>query len=255
MSFWQNKKKRKIFIWLTSIFLVLAILIGACAIYLSKYYRADKDAIDAFAPEVEVTQEKWEDGTLVFKPENAVAGMIFYPGGKVEYTAYIPLMEACAAKGFLCVLMDMPFNLAVFDIDAADGVRGEFPQIDSWFMAGHSLGGSMAAAYLEDNADDFAGLILLGSYSTKDLSNSGLRVLSVYGSEDKVLDKEKYEKNKANLPADFIEVVIEGGCHAYFGMYGAQEGDGTPSITNEQQIQRTAGEIINFVAGTPRLIN
>ena len=106
-----------------------------------------------------------------------------------------------------------------------------------------------------DNADDFAGLILLGSYSTKDLSNSGLRVLSVYGSEDKVLDKEKYEKNKANLPADFIEVVIEGGCHAYFGMYGAQEGDGTPSITNEQQIQRTAGEIINFVAGTPRLIN
>ena len=254
MSFWQNKKKRKIFIWLTSVFLVIAVLVGACAIYLCDYYRADEDAITAFAPEVEVTQETWEDGTLVYAPENAVAGFIFYPGGKVEYTAYIPLMQACAAKGLLCVLLDMPFNLAVLDIDAADGVQEKFPQIESWFIGGHSLGGSMAAAYLADNADAFDGLILLGAYSTKDLSSTHIRALSVYGSEDKVLNKEKYEKNKENLPPDYIERVIEGGCHAYFGMYGAQEGDGTPTISCEEQILQTAAIIIDFVAGTPRLI-
>lgn len=254
MSFWQDKKKRKIFIWLTSIFLALALLVGACAIYLSKYYHADEEAIAEFAPEMTVTQEEWEDGTLVYKPENAVAGLIFYPGGKVEHTAYIPLMKACASRGIVCVLIEMPFNLAVFDSKAADGVREKFPQIESWFIGGHSLGGAMAAAYLEKNADDFAGLVLLGAYSTKDLSNTHLRVLSIYGGEDKVLNKEKYEKNKKNLPTDFIEVVIEGGCHAYFGMYGKQEGDGTPTITNEEQILYTAEQIIAFVAGTPRLL-
>ena len=54
---------------------------------------------------------------------------------------------------------------------------------------------------------------------------------------------DSYEKYRENLPADFTEVVIPGGCHAYFGCYGAQKGDGTPEITNEEQIRRTAEAI------------
>ena len=94
----------------------------------------------------------------------------------------------------------------------------------------------MAASYLSEHTEDFEGLILLGAYSTADLSDSDIDVLSVYGSEDKVMDIEKYEANKTNLPEDFKEVIIDGGCHAYFGMYGAQDGDGTPTLTNEEQI-------------------
>ena len=84
--------------------------------------------------------------------------------------------------------------------------------------------------------DEYEGLILLGSYSTADLSDTDLDVLSIYGSEDKVLNREKYEENKSNLPDDFSEVVIEGGCHAYFGMYGAQDGDGTPTIQTTSRL-------------------
>ena len=105
----------------------------------------------------------------------------------------------------------------------------------------------MAASYLKKNADDYEGLSLLGSYSTADLSESGLAVLSVYGSEDKVMNREKYEKNKSNLPGDFTEIVIEGGCHAHFGMYGAQDGDGVPGISNHEQISITAEKIINMI--------
>ena len=105
----------------------------------------------------------------------------------------------------------------------------------------------MAAAYIEDCDEAFEGLILLGSYSTADLSEDELSVLSIYGSEDLVMNREKYEENKGNLPLDFEEIVIEGGCHAYFGMYGAQEGDGVPSITNEEQIVLTAEAIAKFV--------
>lgn len=89
---------------------------------------------------------------------------------------------------------------------------------------------------------------MLGAYSTADLTDSQLKVLSIYGSEDQVLNYEKYEENKSNLSDDFTEVVIDGGCHAYFGMYGYQDGDGIPLITNEEQIQRTAEAIHEFIS-------
>ena len=113
-------------------------------------------------------------------------------------------------------------------------------------MSGHSLGGSMAASYLSRHPDDFEGLILLAAYSTADLKDSGLSVLSVYGSEDGVMNRNSYETYRENLPADFTEFIIPGGCHAYFGCYGAQKGDGTPEITNEEQIQLTAEAIGEF---------
>ena len=185
---------------------------------------------------------------MVFAPEEPSAGLIFYPGGKVEHTAYGPLMEACARQGVLCLLVEMPLRLAVLDVDAAEGLPEQFPQVDRWYMGGHSLGGSMAASYLSEKADDFAGLILLGSYSTVDLSDLALESLSVYGSEDGVLNRENYEENFTNLPADHTELVIDGGCHAGFGMYGPQEGDGTPTITAEEQIRLTAEAVTAFVA-------
>lgn len=245
-----DKRKRKILIITTSVVLALAVIVGACAVYLGDYYRADHEAIDAFLPQGAAWREE-PDGTIVFEPEGATKGLIFYPGGKVEHTAYIPLMQACAENGILCVLVEMPFRLAVLDVNAADGIQKEYPEIEDWYVGGHSLGGSMAASYLADHAEEYEGLILLGSYSTADLSATDLAVLSVFGSEDTVMNREKYEENKSNLPKDFAEYVIDGGCHAYFGMYGAQEGDGTPSITNGEQIRLTVEEIVRIIEEGP----
>ncbi|MBE6589409.1 MAG: alpha/beta hydrolase [Ruminococcaceae bacterium] len=244
MNFSENRRKRKIWIITAFVLLALLMIVAACAIYVGDYYRADQEAIEAFAPMNEVTFRTLEDGTMVFEPENADVGFIFYPGGKVDYTAYQPLMAACAKQGILCVLVKMPFNLAVLDMNAADGIQEKYPEIEDWYIGGHSLGGSMAASYLADHTNDYKGLILLGSYSTADLSETDLEVLSVYGSEDRVLNREKYDENKSNLPPDFKEVVIDGGCHSYFGMYGAQDGDGTPTIGNEEQIHLTVANIV-----------
>jgi hypothetical protein len=242
MTVFQKKSTRIIAAVCAAVLLCAA----ACGIYLGDYYRADMDSIQAFASEA-VRTDTLPGGDLVFYPEAAEAGLIFYPGGKVEYTAYIPLMKTLAADGILCVLVKMPGNLAVLDMAAAAGIPEQFPEIDAWYLAGHSLGGSMAASYLADHTDDFEGLILLGAYSTADLSNSGLVVLSLYGSQDLVMNREKYAKYRENLPADLTETVIDGGCHAYFGMYGAQEGDGIPTITNEEQITITAEAIRNLI--------
>ncbi len=238
------KKKSKV---LLAISAVLAACVLFIVVYVNDYYRADVDAIAAFTSAELVERQLMDENTIVYTPEDPKSGLIFYPGGKVEYTAYEPLMQACAANGILCALVEMPFNLAVLDIDAADGIQGLYPDVEDWYLGGHSLGGSMAASYLAENKEDYEGLILLGSYSTADLSNTSLNVLSVYGSEDQVLNHEKYSQYKENLPTDFTELVLEGGCHAYFGMYGAQDGDGTPTLSNIEQIKLTADAITNLI--------
>lgn len=242
-----KSKKTKIIIISGVVAAVLVLSLVLAALYLGDYYRAADGAIASFDPEEGITVTENADGSLVFSPENPIAGFIFYPGGKVEHNAYQQLMAELARDGVLTVLVKMPFNLAVLDVNAADGIKESYPEIDSWYIGGHSLGGSMAASYLEAHSEEFDGLVLLAAYSTVDLSATDLEVLSVYGSEDLVLDLERYDECCANLPGGFTEAVITGGNHAYFGIYGEQEGDGEADIPNSVQIRVTARRIMELI--------
>lgn len=225
-----------------AVFLVIAVAFG---LYAGDYYHAELEAIQELSLEVEYERmERLEDGSLVFCPAEYDSAVIFYPGGKVEALAYIPLMEHCAREGMLAVLMPMPFNLAVLAKDAAASIPEQFPEVEHWYMAGHSLGGSMAASFAAENTAWVEGVILLAAYSTEPLE---IPVLSIRGSEDGVLNMEKYEKYRTNLPADFEEHILEGGNHAGFGFYGPQEGDGTATISSREQIAGTAKLIAEFV--------
>lgn len=238
------RKKR---ILLLCVAVVLALVIG-CAVYAGDYYRASENAVAAMAGTQAVTVRQTDEGT-VFLPENPTAGFIFYPGGKVEYIAYAPLMLELAQRDVLCVLVRMPLNLAVLDVNAAAGIPEQFPEIGSWYIGGHSLGGSMAASFGAKHADDFQGLALLAAYSTADLTQTGLKVISLFGSEDGVLNREKYESYRVNLPENTAETVIEGGNHAGFGSYGAQDGDGNAQISAQEQTRVTAELLTEFFAG------
>ncbi len=245
----QNKKCNKGIKALVVILLVAGIIVGGCGVYVNDYYRAQTEEIAVFFTNSLVEEKEIDDGVIAFLPPDPVAGFIFYPGGKVEYTAYKPLMIACAQKGILCVLVEMPFNLAVLDVNRADGIVEKFPQIEKWAIGGHSLGGSMAASYIGSHAAQFNDLVLLGSYSTVDLNSANVDVLSIYGSEDGVMNREKYAEYKPNLPKNTVEFVIDGGNHSGFGMYGFQEGDGEATITNDEQINITAGKIADVIFG------
>lgn len=244
MKLFQSKRTKKIAI---AVLILMLVIIGCCALYVNDYYRADSKAIAEFEVENAVTKKVLEDDTIVYESEGAITGLIFYPGGKVEYTAYEPLMKSLASEGVLCMLVEMPFNLAVLDVNAADSLQELYPEIEEWYIGGHSLGGSMAASHLSKNVNEYDGLVLLGSYSTADLSQTDIDVLSIYGSEDKVLNHEKYLEYEVNLPEDFTELVIDGGCHAYFGMYGEQEGDGIAEISNAEQIKITTEAIMEMI--------
>ena len=249
----EKKNKKKLLLWLlltpVALFLILVITFK---IYTASYYRANNEIISRIEVLLnnKVSSYKDKNGT-VFIPKNQEirAVIVFYPGGKVEYTAYSSLMLELASKGYVCLLPKMPDNLAFLKIDAVESLTKPYKEETDtvknldWYLAGHSLGGVAAATYLKDQ-DTFKGLILCASYTPTDYSDSDIRLLSIYGSNDKVLNMDSYKEYRENWPKDSREYVINGGIHSYFGSYGIQDGDGEPGITNQEQIQETA-DVIN----------
>ena len=250
----QNKAKKVVFSILGAI--VLMIIVGAIAfkIYSNNYYKADTGTISDIADEADDVGYYYDDDMSVFVPleEGAKAVIVFYPGGKVEFNAYSGLMYELAEKGYLCLLPRMPENIAFLRVNAVDLIKERYPdrvqQYENldWYLAGHSLGGVAACQYLGEHLDEdeYKGIILCASYTTVDFSDTDLRLLSIYGSEDKVLKMDAYEESKSFWPKEATEYIIEGGIHSYFGNYGIQDGDGEPKITVYEQLEE-ATEVID----------
>ena len=228
--------------------LILGILAEAAFLYTNDSYTASDRAINLVEDGRDGVRIVEDFGkSIQFIPEKgADCALIFYPGAKVDYIAYSTLMEKLAQKGILCVLVHMPGNLAVLDKNAAERYRDLYPEIEDWYIGGHSLGGVCAASCLKENADSYKGLILLAAYSDTDLSKEAIRTLSIYGNRDQILNKEKYEEYKQNLP-NLSEAIIDGGNHSQFGDYGDQKSDGEAGIRRLVQMETTAQWIADFV--------
>lgn len=217
---------------------IVAALIFAGVSYVRDYYKATSTAQKAMLGNELVEVSEYETYYhFSLREKEAARGIIFYPGGKVEETAYAPLLLEITELGYEVFLVKMPVKLAMFGMNRADVVIEANPDVDEWIMAGHSLGGAIAASYSASHDDEIDGLVLLAAYSMEDLSDKEIDVFSIYGSEDGVLNMDNYQKYYENLPDDMIEIVIDGGNHAYFGYYGEQDGDGTASISRDEQIQ------------------
>lgn len=219
--------------------IILCILIGVSGLYISDYSQNTDESALQNTNDVKVTKT---DFGYFFDGPSEEEAMIFYPGGKVEDLAYSRLLKEIASNGIDCFLVHMPANLAVLSPNKAQDVLNEY-SYDSWYIGGHSLGGSMAASFASKHANTFSGLILLAAYSTKDLSDTNLKVLTIYGSNDKVLNKDRLKQYEEYLPKDNEVYVIQGGNHSGFGTYGKQDGDGKRSISHWKQIEVTASKI------------
>ena len=237
----KGRFSRPVRILLPIVFAVL-LMAAVAAGYLAIYSHADKEAFAALDSDESVQVTQITNGWY-FDGPGEDAALIFYPGAKVETEAYAPLLHQMAQEGADCFLVDMPFHMAIFGMKRAEDIIQNY-EYDSWYLAGHSMGGMTAALYVCDHPDQADGLILLAAYSTKELPDE-VRVCSIYGSEDGCLDRKEYAKMA--WPVDSREVIITGGNHARFGNYGLQKGDGKASISAEEQQKQTAQAITEFM--------
>jgi dienelactone hydrolase len=196
---------------------------------------------------VTVTKGQW----LIFEPTTAnyTTGFIFYPGGRVNPFSYAPYAHAIANEGYFTVVVPMPLNLAVFGVNAANDVIAAYPNITSWAVGGHSLGGSMAAQYSNDNSGKVEGLALWAAYppSGVNLSTADIAVVTIRGTNDGLVSSEQFNDSLSQLPPDTEVVEISGGNHAQFGWYGEQSGDNPATISREQQQQTAVNATVQML--------
>ena len=137
--------------------------------------------------------------------------------------------------------------MAFFGINKADKIIEDNPDISNWYMAGYSPGGSMAVKYTSKNQEKIDGLILLASYSVDDLTEYTGKVISIIGSKDMGIDKEKLDETSVNLPKDSEFYIIEGGNHSQFGDYGFQKGDNIADISLEEQLKLITNKMLEYL--------
>jgi dienelactone hydrolase len=189
---------------------------------------------------------------LEFRPAafTPTAGLVFYPGGRVDPRAYAPMARTIAQEGYLVIIVPMPLNLAIFGSERGQDVLDAFPSIRNWVIGGHSLGGAMAARFVYRNPNLLQGLALMAAYpaSSDDLSQFDIEVISIYGTRDGVMATGALDDSRALLPADTRWIAIEGGNHAQFGWYGSQAGDSPATITHLEQQQIIVEAVIDLLA-------
>ena len=238
----KKYRKRKKWRWIIPV--LILILVGiAFLVYTGQYYHADKSAYYSLESDETVKVIQTEYGWLFDGPSETDA-IIFYPGGKVEETAYAPLLHHLAEQGMDACLVKMPFRLAVFGVNKASHVMKQY-DYENWYIGGHSLGGVMAADYAAEHSSDFCGVYMLAAYPAKPLDEKTKAVI-IYGSEDGILNMESMTKAKQYLPVGSKEYVIKGGNHAQFGNYGQQDGDGIAAISSDEQQHKTVEFIMQI---------
>ena len=209
-------------------------------------FPAGPNAIDAMGSDASVTVVD-NPTAIELRPAaiTTTVGLVFSPGARVDPRAYLELLRPVAAAGFLVVILKEPYGLAIIQPGQSAGPIADHPEIHTWAVGGHSLGGTAAALFAGDNLATVNGLLLWASYPSNDLSAADLQVSSIYGTNDLLATPSDIAESKHNLPPATVFVEITGGVHAYFADYGEQPGDGQPSIDrNSASAQISAATVV-----------
>ena len=194
--------------------------------------------------------------------------LLFIPGGLVDPYVYVCWIEELVRRdsSIAVVLLKYTSNLAITNQGKAFKVMEKFPEVESWIIGGHSLGGVVACSVAHMEQEGVEALILMASWSREatDLSAWNGQVLSFIASGDSLATRDEVFANSRYLPEGIeinslqaLEIVkgktyyyeIEGGNHAGFGCYGEQEGDGAALIDPEAQQAEFLSIVIDFIGG------
>lgn len=205
---------------------------------------------ERIAEGVTVTETSTE---IVLRPASGTAatGLVLQPGARIAPQAYEPLASDVAAGGYEVVIVKQPLQIAFLSTGAAASVIAHHPEVTTWAVGGHSLGGVVAAGETKDQS--VSGLLLWAAYPASSIADEvGIAVTSVTGSADALTTPAKVAETSSLLPAGTRYVEVDGAVHADFGDYGLQDGDGEPTTSRssaQEQIVAASQALLSGLGG------
>ncbi|ANJ26447.1 alpha/beta hydrolase [Agromyces aureus] len=239
---------RRVIRVLLAVLTVLVLLVVGFLVWANTVMQGERPAaLDAWTDD-RVSIESFDDSVVITPvDETSDRGLVFIPGAKVDPYAYMAkLVDAAAETGTTVVITKPTLNLAFFDQRPLSTFTAHAPDVDEWYVGGHSLGGVRACMMAAEPDADVAGLVFFGSYCSNDVSGSDLAVLSISGSEDGLSTPDKIDAAAHLLPDDATFVEIDGANHASFGNYGVQPGDGVATIPDDEVREQITDALVAF---------
>lgn len=228
---------------------ILLLSVGYGTYYFTSSYAPTQAEQDLFSKTKAENKKNW-----IYFPAatNATTGIILYQGAKVQPESYTTLALQLNKAGFDVFLAKMPYTWSFLNINLAGEIIAAYPEMQNWYLGGHSLGGTMAAQYAKqpENRKKINGLFFLASYPATDFSPTELPMLFIFGSNDGLItaeDREKYLVNQSKA-SENKTIVIKGANHAQFGVYGKQPGDKDATISVGEQQKQIAANMSAWIA-------
>ncbi len=256
LLWWSFRPRAAVPRWRTALALVGCLLLAGWLAGLAwlRPFVAVEPALSAMASTATVIVTESPTG-IVMVPglDPSATGIVFQPGARVDARAYVAILRPLVDAGYTVVIPKQPLGIAFLATGAFESARDSHPEITQWVVGGHSLGGTVAAIDAEDHQFDAGGtvsaLLLYGSYPASDMSTSlSTAVLSVSGTLDGLATPADIEASRADLPAEASFVPVVGAVHAFFGDYGPQPGDGTPTISHDDARAQIGQVSLDFVS-------
>lgn len=231
----MNKRIRKKKIWMIAAIVIAVMLLVAAFFYTPALPEAAEIA----------KQMKDVDGDLYFYGDSGV-GFIIYPGAKADERSYAYIAQQLNAEGHTAVIPNIPLHMSVWGPEQGLEIIEDNPEVEKWFLIGHSLGGLPISQIAAKQPEKLEGIAFVASLMICDLSDTDLSAIRITAEHDGVMPDKMMESNLDYLPENSTSVMIEGANHNQFGAYWHPGFDGKATITWKEQQDQMISVILDF---------
>lgn len=242
---WRSRRTR---VWLSVLSTTGLVVLAGFAWWLAPFEATDRALVALESDDSVAVTSSISEITMAPVGLPTEVGVIFQPGARVDARAYARVLRPVAEAGYRVVIVKQPLGIAILASGFAPAWAADHPEVARWVVAGHSLGGVVAAenAATPNAVDD---LILWASFPASDLSSEAFGVMSVFGTNDGLTTTEDIEASMGDLPDGASFVAVEGAIHSHFGDYGSQRGDGMPGLSRDEAQALIVQATLDFLSG------
>lgn len=219
---------------------ILGVLAIAILIFLFYYNKANQEALDIVSKMDKVGNDYY------FRGDSGV-GFIIFTGAKMDEKSYAYIAELLHKEGHTVVLPKFMFHMSSTGTNRGIEIMESNPEIEKWFLIGHSIGGMPISRIAVQKPANLQGLAFLASYVSTDLSELDVSAIHIMASNDNFYsEKQRAEERLDYLPKNSTVITIEGASHQGFGAYDSWGDRGGATLPWKEQQKQAVRMMLDF---------